>query len=434
MSEEIDMKNRKESIILLIVIVPLLLFGLSNVNLSRSGVLQDDIVETARESQHIDESFITTGDYTDNIGASLFYDPSHGKHTFSVYLRNEKSNRYSFSGGGSSSFIDRGIQGYYYENYGIVLFSMNKKRVVELRYLDQIVSIDENKPFVAVVPNNVRKIELYDRNGGLVRIDHIDISVAEHISHAENQVNEILNGGGISENPNLYLMYSEIFYRAIDEVSILKDNQLEIEFLHSTRPEELSKLQLLPLKVKAGFCLELVFEKEPIDYEISIWYDERTAEPALLYGDDIKVSKHRASEIYVVEAQYAEGLVNYVFEVEIDNHFEVIPNVVYHVLEEEYLMNDDPDSSQFTRIQWCYDGIKKEYYPLTTVVIIDKVENLNQARQVLNNQYPGSVPFEENTIVSNEVLEQWQDEGYTPSREYHENSLSGLTYEMVKEF
>jgi hypothetical protein len=114
------------------------------------------------------------------MGGFLFYNKALDDHIFSIYLNKPGIlYGYFFRQGGYSSTIETGIKGFSYENYGMVLMSMNSKNVSEIKLINkesiEIIQIDSSKPFVLLVPNNIEKISLFDLEGDSVPIDNIEL-------------------------------------------------------------------------------------------------------------------------------------------------------------------------------------------------------------------------------------------------------------------
>lgn len=137
---------------------------------------------------------------------------------------------------------------------------------------------------------------------------------------------------------------------------------------------------------------------------------------------------------------------NEVREVEWASQYNVIDQVKFHFLIKEYLDNNDldnPDVSLLVRQYWCFDGTEgieewNQVYPLTNKIALDKSNEIksaldfkNQLKEVYSNS--SSLKLMENTIVSDTVLNQWNEEGYNPEFEYSKESPKGLTYDMLEE-
>ncbi|MCH4889602.1 hypothetical protein EZV73_18615 [Acidaminobacter sp. JC074] len=304
---------------------------------------------------------------------------------------------------------------------------MNKKHVSQVSYLGQTTAIDPDKPFVLTFDDGAFDIKLYDANGDIVKIDQFSVPVSSGsqlaIELSESYTNEA----------NLFIEYGGIYYNSLSGPSSYQEVNAFDNFIKTTRPSELVENQLNELTVKAGFTLRMDFEQAPISYEVYSWYEPDVYDQVLVKDGEFTVSSHRPSEIYLVKASYDFGEKYFVFKVDIVDYYTVVPDVIYHVLEEEYLDNTYEDHSRFTRIYWTYDGIKDEFYPSTVVIAIDKVETLLQARDYLKSNHLDDIMFLENTLVSNGVINQWLLEGYQPDVEYHSKSKKGLTYKEIKE-
>lgn len=120
----------------------------------------------------------------------------------------------------------------------------------------------------------------------------------------------------------------------------------------------------------------------------------------------------------------------------IEANYEIIEDIRYHVLVDEFLENDDPanpDISRFTRVFLVYDPEVGYSTPHTYVVAIEKVDHIKAAKYYLTKEHPEVLIFEENTIVSKKVLLQWLKEDYEPILEYSEHGKMGLTYKELLE-
>jgi hypothetical protein len=131
-----------------------------------------------------------------------------------------------------------------------------------------------------------------------------------------------------------------------------------------------------------------------------------------------------------------------VSEVEWKSKYKVISKVKFHVLINEYLDNNDkdnPDISLLVRDYWCFDGTGEwsQVYPVTNKIAFDKSNEIQSALDFKNqmkkiNSNSNSLKLMENTIVSDTVLKQWNEQGYDTEFEYSKESPKGLTYEMLE--
>ena len=134
------------------------------------GVSANNLIDDARKSQKIDNTWDMNGSSNDGIAAFIFFNNTHDYHTFSIYLtRGGLSFGYFFREGGSSSIIMSGIQMFSYGENGSAIISMNKDRVARIVYGDNEditeKPVDPARPFATVIPPNCGSIALYSENG-----------------------------------------------------------------------------------------------------------------------------------------------------------------------------------------------------------------------------------------------------------------------------
>jgi len=172
------MRRNKKIIVISII---LLIIGAILLNSNYMIGLNESFIERdARDSQKINNDWLNVKETNNRMSALLFYDEAIKKHTFSIYVNNPGfSYGYTFKHGGSSSTIDSGIKGYSYGAYGMVIMSMNTKRVSQIKLENkeslEIVRLDPVKPFVLLVPETVEKVSLFDTEGNAVPIDNIEV-------------------------------------------------------------------------------------------------------------------------------------------------------------------------------------------------------------------------------------------------------------------
>lgn len=124
------------------------------------------------------------------------------------------------------------------------------------------------------------------------------------------------------------------------------------------------------------------------------------------------------------------------------SQYKVIDKIKFHVLINEYLDNNDkdnPDISLLVREYWCFDGTGEwnQIYPVTNKIALDKSNAIKSAldfkKQIVKlNSNSNSLKLMENTIISDTVLNQWNNEKYDTEFEYSKESPKGLTYEMLE--
>jgi hypothetical protein len=171
------MRGNKKIILISIL---LLIIGAILLNSNYMIGLNENFIERdARESQKINKDWLNVKETNNRMSALLFYDEAIKEHTFSIYLNKPGfSYGYTFKHGGSSSTIDSGIKGYSYGAYGMVLMSMNTKKVSQIKLENketlEIINLDPIKPFVILVPETVEKVSLFDVEGNDIPIDNIE--------------------------------------------------------------------------------------------------------------------------------------------------------------------------------------------------------------------------------------------------------------------
>lgn len=142
------------------------------------GVSKSRIEEDARKSQKIEEEWSLVEYINDDITAFIFYPEDLSTHTFSIYRnRPGLSFGYFFINGGGLPRISNGIE-QINSSEGNILLSLNKLKVSRievdngLQDIEEIL-IEDNKPFVLVIPEGSEKISFYDSDGKLISNDDI---------------------------------------------------------------------------------------------------------------------------------------------------------------------------------------------------------------------------------------------------------------------
>ena len=85
---------------------------------------------------------------------------------------------------------------------------------------------------------------------------------------------------------------------------------------------------------------------------------------------------------------------------EISEDYKLKSNVIYYILNDEYLDNNENDASKLVMQFICYDGVKENIYPYTNVVALDKVNTIEESRIKLFKESPNELRLPDNTIVS----------------------------------
>ena len=122
---------------------------------------------------------------------------------------------------------------------------------------------------------------------------------------------------------------------------------------------------------------------------------------------------------------------------EVQSHleFEIKPNVIFYLLIDEYLENNDvnnPNASEFKRVYICYDGVENAITPHSITVFLEKVSSVIECRNTLFLNYPSNLKLLPNTIVSDKMLKTWESQGYNGLGSYSDESPKGLTYSKIK--
>ena len=125
----------------------------------------------------------------------------------------------------------------------------------------------------------------------------------------------------------------------------------------------------------------------------------------------------------------SKKLVEKIIDDAINEQYNIKPNVVYYVLNNEYFYNTD--ISELKREYSCYDGIKDDKYPFTTLISLDKVNDIKEFRENLFINDIDELNLLPNTIVSRNVLNQWKSQNYDGSGSYSDKSPKGLTYSKI---
>lgn len=114
--------------------------------------------------------------------------------------------------------------------------------------------------------------------------------------------------------------------------------------------------------------------------------------------------------------------------------YKIKPNIIFYVLKDEYIENNDvknPKASELIRVFICYDGVKNNIYPDTRVVMLDKVNTIEEFREKLLSDKASELKLPPKTIVSSEVLKQWEAQHYDGLSSYSDESPKGLTYSKI---
>ncbi|MBC5629097.1 hypothetical protein H8S20_09355 [Clostridium sp. NSJ-6] len=135
-------------------------------------------------------------------------------------------------------------------------------------------------------------------------------------------------------------------------------------------------------------------------------------------------------KVYYKMNDNSKKLVEKIIDDAINEQYNIKPNVVYYVLNNEYFYNTD--ISELKREYSCYDGIKDDKYPFTTLISLDKVNDIKEFRENLFINDIDELNLLPNTIVSRNVLNQWKSQNYDGSGSYSDKSPKGLTYSKIQ--
>ncbi len=204
-------------------------------------------------------------------------------------------------------------------------------------------------------------------------------------------------------------------------------------------------LLIIPLKKEIGYSVEVCGRSiEDRDYYI-------------LYKEDpgvgkMKCTKEHYDELYDVERNDTLYIAIYErkssllwselkavklrkFKVNLDDstHKNIVTNLTYYRLIDEVLTSVNKDNSLFTRVYECYGLDSDKMVLQTTEDLTPYFSNLSSAKEWLKRNKPVQLKLRGNTIVGQELLKRWEDEGYVPEFEYTKESPKGLTLEKLIE-
>lgn len=154
----------------IVSIITLLLYFNNDIGITKLNIEKD-----ARNSQKISDDWQVAKDTTETMAAMLFYDESHKKHTFSIYVnRHGLTSGYFFRGGGATGVIAEGIAEFYINGYNERAFiSINKQQVSKVEINNgnyvQTIDLESTKPFAFILPVNIVSVTIYDINGNIIK-------------------------------------------------------------------------------------------------------------------------------------------------------------------------------------------------------------------------------------------------------------------------
>lgn len=170
------MKERKYIVVTIIlwVLIFIMLIARGNIGVSK-GKLESD----ARKSHDINQSWLTAKSINENFGAFLFYDEDLKKYTFSIYENREGfSFGYFYCYGGGVAGIGDSIARFNSDGKGSILLSLNKVKISKLELTNgseniKEINVNEEKPFVIIIPENIIDIRIYNVDGEVIPMNEI---------------------------------------------------------------------------------------------------------------------------------------------------------------------------------------------------------------------------------------------------------------------
>ncbi|MCM1099647.1 MAG: hypothetical protein NC427_16450 [Ruminococcus flavefaciens] len=164
------MKVEKIAMILGAVVIVFLAFAI----VSEAGIIgisRSRLEEDARKEQNIDSSWGMVQDANEELCAMLFFDEDRDEYKYSVYLSGESlSYGYFLRDGGVYPFAEESVHGLVYEDKGIALLSPNEEGISRIVVDGETITVNQEKPFVVVLPIDCSEITLYDTQGNIVTL------------------------------------------------------------------------------------------------------------------------------------------------------------------------------------------------------------------------------------------------------------------------
>jgi hypothetical protein len=112
--------------------------------------------------------------------------------------------------------------------------------------------------------------------------------------------------------------------------------------------------------------------------------------------------------------------------------YKIIDKRIYYVLEKEEFEKNGNNGGALVRIYSCYDGLNNQEYAHTVRFTVEGASSLSDVKSRLRaNSDKKSLQLKPHTIVSPDIIKQWNMEGYSPIYEYYKESPEGLTYENL---
>ncbi len=166
------MKKFMIPIIFVFVVIFMVTFTLYFTN--HIGISKSRIEKDARASQAISEDWDVAKETTETMSAMIFYSNDFNDYTYSIYIKKPGLYfGYFFRLGGSEFNIERGVAKISIEGHKEYAFiSMNKQQINKVDIDDgnsiKFIEFDSKKPFVFILPDNTKKVTLYDINGNVI--------------------------------------------------------------------------------------------------------------------------------------------------------------------------------------------------------------------------------------------------------------------------
>ena len=153
-----------------ILIAAVLLIGFMELR-GDIGVSASKLEADVRRGQHIDSSWVTEGEVSEEMAAYISYPPDRTDHTYSIYVnRPGWSFGYFFRCGGDLVETEKYITEYRLDGYNERVFiSMNQQKAAYYTYDGadsmQTAELDSTKPFAFVLPVGAGNVVFYDEAG-----------------------------------------------------------------------------------------------------------------------------------------------------------------------------------------------------------------------------------------------------------------------------
>lgn len=132
-----------------------------------SGIKKDEVVTYERERTQIDASWKAVETTKENLIVVLFYDENLSSHAYAVYEKG-KGDLFNLSVSGTLPLETEEVIDYIWKDYHIYM-SLNQNHIQSYELYNNCDvtkgSLDGNKPFVLIFPNNAGEITFYTSDG-----------------------------------------------------------------------------------------------------------------------------------------------------------------------------------------------------------------------------------------------------------------------------